>query len=130
MEGREKRVDEKEVEKREKGKVVLGKALFLFLFDCVFASSPFFPAFTTPPHHNTRSHSPTTSHNMTHWCTPSHANRAVCCAASFWEWTKRHTASSTPLTPSLEIMQHTPTNQNTEDSSLFAQCHTKCSKQT
>ena len=52
---------------------------------------------------------------MTHWCTPSHANRSMCCAAFFWEWTARHTASSTPHTPSLDTTQHTPTNQpNTE----------------
>ena len=54
---------------------------FLFLFDCVFASSLFF---LHPPHHHATTHALThLPHNMTHWCTPSHANRAVCCAAFF-----------------------------------------------
>ena len=42
MEGKEKRVEEKEVEKREKGKKWFWQKSFLFLFDCVFASFFFF----------------------------------------------------------------------------------------
>ena len=33
-----------------------------------------------------------------------------------WEWTARHTASSTPHTPSHSITQHTPTNQHRHSS--------------
>ena len=63
------------------------------------------------PRHNTRSHTHHTPYIMTHLCTPSHANRAVCCAAFFGKVdSETHTASSTPLTPSLDITQHTPTN--------------------
>ena len=125
-------MEEKEVEKREKGKSGFGKSPFCFCLT-VCLPLPFFSLY--PPHHqtttyahthpppttqhdllvhtitckqdrvlcclfpfslhsprhNTRSHSPHTIYNMTHWCTPSHANRAVCCAAFFWEWTARHT---------------------------------------
>ena len=58
MEGKEKRVEEKEVEKREKGKSGFGKSPFLFLFDCVFASSLFSSAPTTPQHTLTLTHHP------------------------------------------------------------------------
>ena len=67
MEGKEKRVEEKEEEKREKGEKWFWEKSFLFLFDCVFASSPFFPLHsltTTPQHHNIRSHS--THHTIQH----------------------------------------------------------------
>ena len=50
MEGKEKRVEEKEVEKGKREKVVLGKVLFVFLFDCVFLHLPFSPLH--PPHHH------------------------------------------------------------------------------
>ena len=58
----------------------MGKVL-LVLF-CLF---PFFSALITPPHHHTPTHTHHSPHNMTHWCTQSHANRTVCCAALFWE---------------------------------------------
>ena len=64
--------------KRGKGKVVLGKVLFVFCWLCV-CLFPFFPCthhITTPQHTLTLTHHP--PHNMTHWCTPSHANMAVC----------------------------------------------------
>ena len=67
--------------KREKSG--FGKSPFWFLFDCVFASS-LFPCThhsITSQHMLTLIHHP--PYNMTHWCTPSHANRIVCCAAFF-----------------------------------------------
>ena len=76
MEGKEKRVEEKEEEKREKGKSGFGKSPFCLCLT-VSLRLPFFLAPTTPPHHNTRSHSPT-HYTTLHICTPSHANRAVC----------------------------------------------------
>ena len=82
MEGEEKRVDETEEEKREREKVVLGKVLFVFV-DCVFASSLFSCTHHTTTSQHTLSHTHHTPYNMTHWCTPSHANRAMCCAAFF-----------------------------------------------
>ena len=76
MEGKEKRVEEKEEEKRGMGKSGFGKSPFCFCLT-VSLRLPFFLAPTTPPHHNTRSHSPT-HYTTLHICTPSHANRAVC----------------------------------------------------
>ena len=73
--------------KGKREKVVLGKVLFGFVWLCL--PLPFSPAPTTPQHTFTLTHNPLW--HMTHWCTPSHANRAVCCAAFFWEWTARHT---------------------------------------
>ena len=67
-------------EKREKGKSGFGKSPFLFLLT-VSLPLPFFPCIhhtTTPQHAHTLTHH--TPYNMTHWCTPSHANRAMCCA--------------------------------------------------
>ena len=67
--------------RREKGKrekVVLAKVLFVFCLT-VCLPLPFFPLHsltTTPQHTLTLTHHP--PHNMTHWCTPSHANMAVC----------------------------------------------------
>ena len=86
--GKEKRVEEKEVEKGERERVVLGNVLFVFCLT-VSLPLPFFSAPTTPQHTLTLTHHP--PYNMTHWCTPSHANRAVRCAAFFWEWTVKHT---------------------------------------
>ena len=66
--------------KKGKGKKWFWEKPFLFFFDCVFASSPFFPCthhITMPQNMLILTHNP--PHNMTHWCTPSHANRAVCC---------------------------------------------------
>ena len=50
MEGKEKRVEEKEVEKREKGKVVLEKGLFVFLFTLQFESFCQLPGSVLPTH--------------------------------------------------------------------------------
>ena len=55
---------------------------------CLTVSLPlpfFFSAPTTQPRHNiTLTHTHYLLYNMTHWCTPSHASRAVCCAAFFF----------------------------------------------
>ena len=56
---RRKEWKKKEV-KKGKGKKWFWEKSFLFLFDCVFASSLFPHAPTTSPRHNTRSHSPIT----------------------------------------------------------------------
>ena len=97
--------------------------LFLFLFDCVFASS-LFPcinhttthAHTHPPH--------TTQHDaLVHTITRKQGH-VLCCF--FWEWTARHTAPFTPLTPSLDITQHTPTNQPNRHNPWFKQRDDKC----
>ena len=93
MEGKEKRVEEKEVEKREKGKSGFGKSPFGFCLTVCLPLPFFFPALTTPQHTLTLTHH--TPHNMTHWCTPSHANRAMCCAAFLGVDSETHTASST-----------------------------------
>ena len=72
-------------EKREKGKSGFGKSPFCF---CLTVSLPL-PFFRLRPSHhdNTTHHTLTLTHhppyNTTHWCTPSHANRIVCCAAFF-----------------------------------------------
>ena len=58
----------------KKGKKWFGKSPFCFLFDCVFASSLFSPASTTPLHTYTHSLTTYTPYNKTHWCTSSHAN--------------------------------------------------------
>ena len=79
----------------------------MFLFDCVFASSLFS---LHPPHYHATAHAHThPPHTIQHdalvhtiTCKQSHV---LCCL--FWEWTARHTASSTPHTPSLDITQHT-----------------------
>ena len=77
---RRKEWKKKRWKKGKREKVVLGKVLFVFVWLCL-CLFPFFPLH--PPHHHTLTliHHP--PHNMTHWCTPSHANRAVCCAAFF-----------------------------------------------
>ena len=67
---RRKEVEEKEVEKKGKGKKWFWEKSFLLLFDCA-------PSLLPCTNHTI------TQHNMMHWCTPSHANRAVCCAALF-----------------------------------------------
>ena len=54
---RRKGVEEKEVEKREKGKSGFGKSPFCFCLTVCFASSPLFPPAPTTPRHNTRLHS-------------------------------------------------------------------------
>ena len=64
MEGKEKRVEEKEEEKKGKGKKWFWEKSFLFLFDCVFASCLFFLMHPSRPHHNTRPHS--THHTIQH----------------------------------------------------------------
>ena len=80
----------------------------MFLFDCVFASSLFFPAPTTPPRHNTRSHSLITHHTTRRIGAHHHMQTGPCAVLPFLGVdSKTHTASSTPLTPSLDITQHT-----------------------
>ena len=101
-------MEEKEVEKGEKGKKWFWEKSFLFLFDCVFASS-FFPLHPSHHHATTHAHHTPPTFNMTHWCTITCKQGCVLCCL-FWEWTARHTASFTPHTPSLDITQHTPTN--------------------
>ena len=120
VEGKEKRVEEKEVEKREKGKKWFWEMSFLFLFDCVFASSPFFIA---PTHHTTRpQHTLTlthhTPHNTTHWCTPSHANRAVCCAAFFFSQSILWASAS----PSWQCAIHRVSKERGGDYRAMASC--------
>ena len=67
-------MDEKEEGKNGKWeKVVLGKVLLFLL--TVSLPLLFFPMHP-PQHMLTLTHHP--PHNMTHWCTPSHANMAVC----------------------------------------------------
>ena len=76
VEGQEKRAEEKRGGKKGKGKKWFWEKSFLFLFDCVFASSPFFLLHsTTTPQHTLIL---TTPYNTTHWCTASHANRTMC----------------------------------------------------
>ena len=79
MEGKEKRVEEKEEEKREKGKKWFWEKSFLFLFVCVFASSLFPLALTTSPHHNTRSHSPTIQHDALVYTITCKQGHVLCC---------------------------------------------------
>ena len=77
MESNEKRVEEKEEEKREREKVVLGKVLFVFCLT-VSLRLPFFPLH--PPHHHTTHHlPPTTQHDaMVHTITCKQ-DRVLCC---------------------------------------------------
>ena len=64
-----------------KGKKWFWEKSFLFLLT-VSLPLPFFPsALTTPQHTHSLIH--LTPYNVTHWCTPSLANRAVCCC--HWE---------------------------------------------
>ena len=110
-EAKRKRVEEKEEEKKGKGKKWFWEKSFCFLFDCVFASSLFFPAPTTPPRHNTRSCSPTTHHTTRRIGAHHHMQTGLCVSPPFLGVdSETHTASSTPHTPSLDITQHTPTN--------------------
>ena len=101
MEGKEKRVEEKEVEKREKGKKWFWEKSFLFLFDCVFASSLFS---LHPPHHHATTHAHTThahpspiihhaTRRLVHTITCKQG-RVLCCLLGVDS--KTHTASSTP----------------------------------
>ena len=97
-------MEEKEVEKREKGKSGFGKSPFCF---CLTVSLPllFFPCT-----HHTKTHAHTHPPPTIHHDTLAHTIKCkqgcvLCCL--FWEWTARHTASSTPHTPSLDITQHT-----------------------
>ena len=89
-------------EKGEKGKSGFGKSPFVFCWLCL-CHFPFFPCThqpTTCPH----PHSPTTHHGAFVHTITCKQGCVLCCL--FWEWTARHTASSTPLTPSLDITQH------------------------
>ena len=91
MEGKEKRVEEKEVEKKGKGKKWFWEKPSLFLFDCVFCVFPFFPA---PHHHHSTTHAhthppPTTQHDAMVRTITCKQSRVLCCL--FWEWTARHT---------------------------------------
>ena len=64
-----------------RGKKWFWEKSFLFLLT-VSLPLPFFPsALTTPQHTHSLIH--LTPYNVTHWCTPSLANRAVCCC--HWE---------------------------------------------
>ena len=111
-------MEEKDVEKKGKREKWFGKSPFCF---CLTVSLPlpfFFPCThhtTTPQHMHT--HSPThhTPYNKTHRCTPSHANRAVCCAAFFWEWTARHTLHHPHPTLHHLTLHTTHTNQPNTD---------------
>ena len=108
MEGKEKRVEEKEVEKKGKGKKWFWEKSFLFLFDCVFASSLL--SLHSPHHHATtyvHTHPP---HNIQHNTlvhTITRKQGRVLCCLFFWEWTARHTQHHLPHTQSHDIMQHT-----------------------
>ena len=118
---RRKEWKKKRWKKREKGKSGFGKSPFCFCLTVCFASSLFS---LHPPHHHATTHALThLPHNMTHWCTPSHANRAMCCAALFWEWTARHTLHHPHPTASFDITQHTQTNQT--QTQLMAQATKK-----
>ena len=103
-------MEEKEVEKREKGKSGFGKSPFCFCLT-VSLPLPFFPCThhtTTPKHMLTLIHH--TPYNMTHWCTPSHANRAVCCAAFFFGSGQRDTLHHPHPTLHHLTSRNTPTN--------------------
>ena len=95
--------------KEGKGKKWFWEKSFLFLFDCACVF-PFFPCThhtTTPQHTLTLTHHP--PYNTTHWCTPSHANRAVCCAAFFGSGQRdTHCIIHTPHS----ITWHHPTHTN------------------
>ena len=71
----------KRKKKREKGKSGFGKSPFCFCLT-VSLPLPFFPCthHTTTPQH-TLTHVHHTPYNMMRWCTPSHANRTMCCVA-------------------------------------------------
>ena len=95
--------------KGEREKVVLGKALFVFVWLCLLRL-PFFSCTTPPPLHNTRSHSPTTHHTTWRNGAHHHMQTEPCAVLPFLGVdSETHTASSTPHTPSLDIMQHTST---------------------
>ena len=94
--------------KKGEGKKWFWEMSFLFLFDCVFCVFPFF--FTLhSPRHNTRSHTHHTPYVKTHWCTPSHANRAVCCAAFLGVDSKTHSIIHTPHSITWHHTTHQPT---------------------
>ena len=104
-------MEEKEEEKREKGKSGFGKSPFCF---CLTVSLPL-PFFSLhPPHHHTTTCSPhTIQHDALVHTITCKQGRVLCCLFLGVD-SKTHTASSTPLTPSLDITQHTPTNPNTD----------------
>ena len=93
--------------KKGKGKKWFWEMSFLFLFDCVFASSLFSHSTHHTTRHNTRLHSSTTHHTTWRIGAHHHMQTGPCAVLPFWEWTARHIASSTPLTPSHDITQHT-----------------------
>ena len=97
--------------KGKRGKVVLGKVLFVFVWLCLCLFPFFFTCthHTTTPHHNTRSHSLTTQHDaLVHTITCKQG--CVLCCLFLGVDKETHTASSTPHTPSVDVTQHTPTN--------------------
>ena len=79
VEGKEERAEEKWRKKGKGKKVVLGESPFCFCLT-VCLPLPFFPH---PSRQNTLTLTHNIPYNTTHWCTPSHANRAGCCAAFF-----------------------------------------------
>ena len=105
---RRKEWEKKEVEKQGKGKKWFWEKSFLFLFDCVFASS-LFPQH--PPHHHTRSHSPlTTQHDALVHTITCKQGCVLCCL--FWEWTARHTLHHPH--PTLHHLTSRNTHQQTQ----------------
>ena len=78
--------------KGEKGKSGFWEKSFLVLFDCVFAS-PLFSLHPPHHHHNTHAHVHITQHDALVHTITCKQGRVLCCL--FWEWTARHTASST-----------------------------------
>ena len=70
--------------KKGKGKKWFWEKSFLFLFDCVFASSLFSHAPTTPPHHNSHSHLPTTNCTTRHIGAHHHMQTGLCAVLPFF----------------------------------------------
>ena len=124
---RRKEWKKKRWKKREKGKSGFGKSPFCFCLTVCFASSLFFPAPTTPPHHHATTHAHTHPPPTIHHDTLAHTIKCkqgcVLCCLFLGVDSKTHTASSTPLTPSLDVTQHTRTNQT--QTQLMAQATKK-----
>ena len=105
---RRKEWKKKKWKKREKGKSGFGKSPFCF---CLTVSLPL-PFFSCAHHTTTHAHthpSPTIHHDALVHTVTCKQGRVLCCLFLGVD-SETHTASSTPLTPSLDITQHTPTN--------------------
>ena len=109
MEGKVKRVEEKEEEKKGKGKKWFWEKSFLFLFDCVFAFFPFFlPAPTTPPPHNmlTHTHHPPQYYAWVHTITCKQGH-VLCCLFFGSGQRDTHCIICTPHSITLHHTTHT-----------------------